>query len=137
MAGTIWTGRKKFTVPENGVVPIPAPHRGIIRGYTLEGVLPNGASHPPTVGGQVYLFTSREAIDLAAGDVVNNNTFDSALILEFDASGPFASNRNLNLAYTNTDGTPTNPQGFLYLHLPQSVGKECFFTITIETPTLQ
>lgn len=57
MASTVWSGSKEFTVTAGTetVVPIPAPARGILRGYTL--VQLTGAAS----GFEANLYTSDKA----------------------------------------------------------------------------
>ena len=50
-----------------------------------------------------------------------------------------AENSNVNVAYLNRDGTPTNPQRYLYLWIkPSGSGSKDFvLTVTVETPMLR
>jgi hypothetical protein len=50
-----------------------------------------------------------------------------------------AENSNVNVAYLNRDGSPTNPQRYLYLWIkPSGTGSKNFaLTVTVETPMLR
>lgn len=131
MAGTIWSGAKTFSVNSGAesVIAIPAPARGILRGYTL--VQSNGAS----AGFEADLYTSDKApeeiyhlLSLSdVADVVN----DSDVVA-------IAENNNINIAYQNRNGTPSSHERLLYLKItPAGSGNKSFtLSVTVENPRL-
>lgn len=139
MASTIWSGTKTFTATggEDTVVPVPMPHRGILRGYSL--VQLTGADS----GFTADLYTSNqetmpnsglpaEAFHLISLSDVAETTADPDVVA-------IAENNTLNVAYLNRDGSPSNPQRFLYLWIkPGGTGAKNFaLTVTVETPMLR
>lgn len=119
MASTIWTGKKEFSATGGAevVVPIPAPARGILRGYTLAQL--SGAN----VSSTASLYTSTKT----PAPLYHLVTLSAA------------ENNDLNLAYHNQDGTPSVHQRYLYLKItPGGSGAKTFaLSITVETPTLR
>lgn len=127
MASTIWSGETVFeaTSGEQTVVTIKVPHRGIIRGYSLTQT--SGAN----AGAAASLFTSKQ-------DAPPNSTLPAEAFHLLDITLPTAAkvdNHDVELAYVNRDGTPTNPQRYLYLKItPAGSGAKNFvFAVTIET----
>lgn len=120
MASTIWTGKKEFSAPGGSetVVAIPAPARGILRGYNLAQL--SGAN----VSATANLYTS--------------NTKTPAALYHLVALTA-AEDNDLNLAYHNQDGTPSVHQRYLYLKItPGGTGAKTFaLSVTVETPTLR
>lgn len=118
MGSTIWTGKKEFSAPGGAetVVSIPAPARGILRGYAL--VQLTGAN----VSSTASLYTSQKTPD----------TLYHLVTLSA------AENNDLNLAYQNQDGTPSLHQRYLYLKItPGGSGAKTFaLSVTVETPLL-
>lgn len=131
MASTIWSGETTFTAPsatETRVV-IKVPHRGVIRGYSLT------QTSGTTAGATAALYTSNQ-------DKTPNSTLPAEAFHICDIVLPAAAkvdDHETNIAYINRDGTPTNPQRFLYLKItPAGTGSKNFvFSITIETPMLR
>lgn len=128
---TIWSGETVFEAASGSetVVRINAPHRGVIRGFSLSQV--GGAN----AGAAAALFTSKQ-------DTAPNSTLPAEAFHVLDITLPAASkvdNHSLSVAYLNRDGTPTNPQRYLYLKItPAGSGAKNFvFSITIETPSLR
>lgn len=131
MASTIWSGVTPFTATSGSAttVTLKVPHRGIIRGYSLSQT--SGA----TVGASCALYTSNQ--QTAPNSELPAEAFH---ILSFSL-GNVASvdDHSTDIAYLNSDGTPTNPQRYLYLKItPSGTGSKNFvFSVTIETPTLR
>lgn len=128
---TIWSGETVFeaTSGEVAVVPLKVPHRGVIRGFSLSQTSGVNAG---AVGG---LYTSNQ-------ETTPNSDLPSEAFHILDITLTATSkvdNHSLNVAYVNRDGTPTNPQRYLYLKLlPTGSGAKNFvFSITIETPSLR
>jgi hypothetical protein len=139
MASTIWSGETTFEAPSGSqtVVPIRVPHRGILRSYRLVQV--DGAEAGVTAAD---LYTSNQAtapnstLPEEAFHLVNMaDTGD--VVTDPDVSG-ILENKTAELAYINRDGTPTNPQRYLYLKItPAGTGAKNFvFSVTIEVPKL-
>lgn len=126
MSRLIWSGSETFTsagADEFELIPIRVPHRGEVRGYSL-------ASADGTATGNFTadLYTSNQATP-------PNNTLPEAAfkILSFTHAAPAA--QSISIAYVNRDGTPTNPQRFLYLKLKRAGGSKNFvFTISVDMP---
>lgn len=130
MASTIWSGETSFTAAGGSetVVPVKVPHRGILRGYSLSQT--SGA----TAGAAAALYTSKQ-------DTAPNNTLPAEAFHILDITLPAGSkvdNHSIEVAYINRDGTPTNPQRFLYLKItPAGTGAKNFvLSVTVETPKL-
>jgi hypothetical protein len=127
MASTIWSGETTFeaTSGAQAVVAIKVPHRGIIKGYSLSQT--SGAN----AGATAALYTSKQ-------DTAPNNTLPAEAFHILDITLPTAAkvdNHSTDVAYINRDGSPSNPQRFLYLKItPAGSGAKNFvFAITIET----
>jgi len=126
MASTIWSGSKAFTAPSAAetVVPVPMPHRGILRGYSL--VQLTGAA----VGFTADLYSSSRATE-------PNASLPAAAFHVLSLAD--AEDTNVNVAYMNRDGSPSVAQRFLYLHItPAGSGSKNFvLSVTVETPMLR
>jgi hypothetical protein len=139
MASTIWSGAKTFSANSGveTIVPIPMPHRGILRGYTL--IQRDGTK--TTLAADLYS-SNRES---APNSSLPAETFHvlnlvSAATITADADVvDIVANPNTNIAYLNRDGSPSNPQRYLYLAIkPTGTGVKNFvLSVTIETPTLR
>lgn len=131
MPSTVWSGSKTFTVPSGSetVVPIPAPARGVLRGYTL--VQSTGAAN----GFSADLYTSdktpEEAYYLLSLSDVAEIVSDSDVVA-------IAANTAVNIAYQNRNGTPSVHERLLYLKInPAGTGNKTFtLSVTVETPLL-
>jgi len=130
MASTIWSGETTFeaTSGSQTVVPIRVPHRGILRGYSLTQT--SGAN----AGAAAALYTSKQ-------DTAPNNTLPAEAFHILDITLPTAAkvdDHSAEVAYINRDGTPTNPQRYLYLKItPAGSGAKNFvFSVTIEVPKM-
>jgi hypothetical protein len=130
MASTIWSGETSFEATSGAqtVVPIRVPHRGIIRGYSLTQT--SGAN----AGAAAALYTSKQ-------DTTPNSTLPAEAFHILDITLPTAAkvdDHSAEVAYINRDGTPTNPQRYLYLKItPAGSGAKNFvFSVTIEVPKL-
>lgn len=143
MASTIWSGTTEFTAPsgEATVVAVKAPHRGILRGYTLVQI--DGDND----GFEADLYTSNQETEpnasLPAEAFHLLSLSDFADVVEDMDVVAIAENSKVDVAYLNRDGTPSNPQRFLYLWIspggtPSSdPGKSFVLTVTVETPMLR
>lgn len=130
MASTIWSGETSFEATSGAqtVIPIRVPHRGIIRGYSLTQT--SGAN----AGAAAALYTSKQ-------DTAPNSTLPAEAFHILDITLPAAAkvdDHSAEVAYINRDGTPTNPQRYLYLKItPAGSGAKNFvFSVTIEVPKL-
>jgi hypothetical protein len=128
MSSIIWSGETAFSATggTQSVVTIRVPHRGILRGYSLSQT--SGA----TAGATAALYTSKQ-------DTAPNNTLPAEAFHILDITLPAAAkvdDHQIEVAYINRDGTPTNPQRYLYLKItPAGTGAKNFvFSVTIETP---
>lgn len=139
MASTIWSGTKTFsaTSGQETIVPVPMPHRGILRGYSL--VQRNGAK----AGFEADLYSSNQ--ETAPNSNLPAEAFHVLSLSDFAdvTTDPdvvdIAENTNVNVAYVNRDGTPTLPQRYLYLWIkPAGTGSKNFvLNVTVETPMLR
>ena len=139
MASTIWSGTTTFTAPSGSetVVPVKMPHRAILRGYAL--VQTNGNDDKF----EADLYSSNQATEPNAS--LPDEAFhvlslaDFADVVSDQDVIAIAENSNVNVAYLNRDGSPSNPQRFLYLRIkPNGSGSKNFvLTVTVETPTLR
>lgn len=126
MSKLIWSGSKTFTSVGNGeeeVFAVSVPHRGELQSYSL--VAFDGGS---TGNFTAALYTSNQ-------EKLPNASLpaDAFKILSFTQAA--ASNNSTQIAYVNRDGTPSNPQRYLYLKLTRSGGSKAFvFSVTVETP---
>lgn len=136
MASTIWSGTKAFSATSGAetIIPVPMPHRGILRGYTI--VQRTGAK----AGFEADLYASNQetepnaSLPAEAFHVLSLSDF-AAVVADPDVVD-IAANSSVNVAYVNRDGTPTNPQRFLYLWIkPAGTGSKDFvLTVTVEMP---
>lgn len=139
MASTIWSGTTTFTAPsgEETVVPVKMPHRAILRGYAL--VQLTGADNKFDAD----LYSSKQETapnsDLPAEAFHVLSLADFADVVSDQDVVAIAENSNVNVAYLNRDGSPSNPQRFLYLRItPHGSGEKDFvLTVTVETPMLR
>lgn len=139
MASTIWSGTKAFsaTSGQETVVPIPMPHRGILRGYSL--VQRTGAK----AGFEADLYASNQETEpnasLPAESFHVLSLSDFADVVADPDVVDIAENTSINVAYLNRDGSPTNPQRYLYLWIkPGGSGSKNFaLTVTVETQMLR
>lgn len=130
MANAPWTGETVFTATSGSAqtVTIKVPHRGRIKGYSLSQT--SGAN----AGAAAALYTSNQ-------ETAPNSTLPAEAFHLLDITLPAAAkvdNHSLDISYVNRDGTPSNPQRYLYLKItPAGSGDKNFvFSITVETPTL-
>ena len=139
MASTIWSGTKTFSAAsgQETVIPVPMPHRGILRGYAL--VQTNGADNKF----EADLYSSKQ--DTTPNSALPAEAFhvlslaDFADVVSDQDVVAIAENSDVNVAYLNRDGSPSNPQRFLYLRIkPNGSGSKNFvLTVTVETPMLR
>jgi len=139
MASTIWSGTTTFTAPSGSetVVPVKMPHRAILRGYALVQLNGNNDKF------EADLYSSNQATEPNAS--LPDEAFhvlslaDFADVVSDQDVMAIAENSNVNVAYLNRDGSPSNPQRFLYLRItPNGTGSKNFvLTVTVETPTLR
>lgn len=132
MGSTVWSGKKEFTAVsgQETVVTIPAPPRGILRGYTL--VQTDGANNDF----EADLYTSTKSPEevyhlISLTDVADVVTDSDVVAIK--------ENNDVNVAYQNRDGTPSVHQRYLYLKIaPNGSGTKPFvLSITVETPMLR
>lgn len=139
MASTIWSGSKEFTAPSAAetVVPVPMPHRGILRGYSLVQLTGSAG------GFEADLYSSSQATEPNASlpdeafHVLSLADF-ADVVVDSDVVA-IAENTNVNVAYMNRDGSPSVAQRFLYLRItPAGSGSKNFvLSVTVETPMLR
>ena len=127
MPSTVWSGSKSFTAPANTptTVTIPMPHRGILKGYNI--VEAAGGS---TGNFTATLYSSKQ--DKAPNSALPTDMFK---VMSFDQTLPFKN--DLNISYLNRDGSPSNPQRYLYLKITAAAEKNLIFSVTVDTPTLR
>jgi hypothetical protein len=122
-ANSIWSGSKSFSVPAGSatLVPIPMPHRGILRGYNLV----------EAAGGSVGTFAAALYTSNRATEPNSNLPEDAFKLFAFDQTK--SADEEVDVSYLNRDGTPTLPQRFLYLKItPSGTGtKNYVFTTTV------
>jgi hypothetical protein len=139
MASTIWSGTKTFSANSGAetIVAVSMPHRGVLRGYQL--VQRTGAK----AGFDADLYSSNQETEpnasLPAESFHVLSLSDFADVVADPDVVDIAENSNVNVAYINRDGTPTNPQRYLYLWIkPAGTGSKDFaLTVTVETPMLR
>lgn len=131
MPSTIWSGTQAFTATagEATVVPIRMPHRGTLHGCNL--VQTSGA----TSGVTAKLLSSKRDKE------PNSNLPEDAFLvatLQIASGQSQVVNQNVDVAYHNQDGDPSNPQRFLYLKItPAGTGEKSFaLSVTVGTPVL-
>lgn len=131
MPSTIWSGSKTFTAPsgEESVIPIPAPARGLLRGYTL--IQTSGAADSFDAALYTSHKTPEEIYHLL-------NLTDMAEVVADSDVVAIAENNVLNVAYQNRNGTPSLHERLLYLKItPTGTGSKSFtLSVTVETPRL-
>jgi hypothetical protein len=122
-SNTLWSGSKSFSVPAGSatLVPIPMPHRGILRGYNLV----------EASGGAIGNFTATLYTSNRASTPNSALPEDTFKLLSFDQNS--AANEETDISFLNRDGTPSVPQRFLYLKItPAGSGtKNYVFTVTV------
>lgn len=127
MASTIWAGETSFSATSGSetVVAVKVPHRGILKGYSLTQT--SGVN----AGAAAALFTSKQ--DKAPNNALPAEAFH-ILDITLGATAK-VDDHETDIAYINRDGTPSNPQRFLYLKItPAGSGAKNFvFAVTIET----
>lgn len=126
MPSTIWSGTITFeaTSGQEKVVAVPMPHRAILKGYSLvttDGSTPNF---------NAALYTSKQ-------DTPPNSTLPAASFLLYSFTQANPSDNDMNVSYLNRDGTPTNPQRYLYLKVTPNATKTFVFSVTVDTPSLR
>lgn len=126
MPSTIWSGTTTFNAVsgQETVVAVPMPHRAILKGYSLvttDGSTPNF---------NAALYTSKQ-------DTAPNADLPAASFLLHSFTQAAASDNDMNVSYLNRDGTPTNPQRYLYLKITPNATKTFVFSVTVDTPTLR
>ena len=123
MSSTVWSGNKTFTAAGGAqtLVPVPAPARGTLRGYSL--VQTSGAEN----GFSATFYTSDKAPE------------DLYKLLSVTAAGASADAADLNIAYQNRNGTPSIHERLLYLRItPSGSGDKSFtLSITVENPNIR
>jgi type V secretory pathway adhesin AidA len=127
MPSTVWSGNVTFTAQgtQATTVAVPMPHRGVLKGYSLV----------EAAGGATGNFTA--ALYSSKQDKEPNSTLpaDTFKVLAFDQTTAFKN--DLNVSYLNRDGTPSNPQRYLYLKITPAATKSFVFSVTVDTPTLR
>jgi hypothetical protein len=131
MPSTIWSGSKTFTAASGSetVVSVPAPARGVLRGYTL--VQSSGAA----TGFEADLYTS----DKTPEEVYHLLSLsDNAEVVTDSDVVAIAENNVVDIAYQNRNGTPSLHERLLYLKItPTGSGTKTFtISLTVATPRL-
>ena len=139
MASTIWSGTTTFTAPSGSetVVPVKMPHRAILRGYALVQLTGANNKFEADLYSSKQDTTPNSALPAEAFHVLS--LADFADVVSDQDVVAIAENSNVNVAYLNRDGSPSNPQRFLYLRItPNGSGAKNFvLTVTVETPMLR
>jgi len=139
MASTIWSGTISFSAVsgQETIVPVPVPHRGTLRGYSLVQTTGNDDQFEADLYASKRETAPNSALPAEAFHVLSLADF-ADVVADPDVVA-IAENTNVNVAYINRDGTPSNPQRFLYLWIkPNGSGSKNFvLTLTVETPMLR
>lgn len=127
MPSTVWSGSVSFTAESGAAttVAVPMPHRGVLKGYSLVE-----AASGATGNFTATLYSSKQ--DKAPNNALPADTFK---VIVFDQTAPFKN--DLDVSYLNRDGSPSNPQRYLYLKITPATTKSFVFTVTVDTPTLR
>lgn len=119
---SIWSGFVNFSAAGTGatVVQVPAPPRGILRGYRL--VLNNGGALPNFTA---KLYTSNPA------NPAHNKPKALFEVLSFTQAA--SSDDDVDISYLNKDGTPSLPQRLLYLEITpgDNTARDYVFSVTV------
>jgi len=122
MGSNIWSGSKTFTgtAGQKTIVAVPAPPMGELRGCIVTQV--SGT----TSGFTAKLYTTAS----------QTPTFPLShyLIADVSAGAAEYAAYNLNIAYMNRDGDPTNRIGYVYLHITPVAAGNFTVTLTVGTP---
>lgn len=131
MPSTIWSGSKTFTASGGAetVVAVPAPARGVLRGYTL--VQTTGTAD----GFDAALYSSNKTPEETYH--LLNLTDMAEVVVDSDVVA-IAENNTIDVAYQNRNGTPSVHERLLYLKItPAGSGSKSFtLSVTVETPRL-
>ena len=131
MGSTVWSGSKTFTASSGaqGLVSVPAPARGTLRGYTL--IQLDGAAD----GFEASLYSSDKTPEEQYH--LLNLSNNAAVVVDSDVVA-LAENNDVSIAYQNRNGTPSVHERLLYLKItPAGAGdKQFMLSITVETPRL-
>jgi hypothetical protein len=122
MGSNIWTGTVTFSATngQETIVPVPAPHMGELRGVVLT-----------QTSGTTSGFTAKLYTTSAATPVLPLSHY---LIKDLSAAGAESAAYDLNIAYMNRDGDPTNRPGYVYLRITPSAAGNFALTLTVGTP---
>lgn len=122
MGSNIWTGSKSFsgTAGQKSIVAVPAPPMGELRGCIVT-----------QVSGTTSGFTAKLYTTAAQSPSFPMSHY---LIVDASAAGAEFANYDLNLAYMNREGDPTNRIGFVYLHITPVATGNFAVTVTVGTP---
>ena len=122
MGSNIWTGSKTFTgtAGQASIVEIPAPHMGELRGCVLT-----------QTSGTTSGFTAKLYTTGAANPTLPLSHY---LIKDVSAGAAESAAYDLNIAYMNRDGDPTNRPGYIYLRITPVASGDFALTITVGTP---
>lgn len=125
MGDVIWTGYTTFTAPagQETLVEVSAPHMGELRGAVLTQT--SGGSG----GFAAKLYTSAQAA--APNSALPASSF---LVVDLSAGNAEVANRELQIAYKNRDGDPSNHQHALYLRITPQASGDFVLTLTVGTP---
>lgn len=143
MSSPIWSGTTQFEAVSGSetVIAIPCPHRGVLRGYSLMQLT---GDNDGLEDAQLYTSSQEDEPNASLPEEFFHlvTITDIGEVVE-DPDVPLVYESNqLQIAYINRDGTPTNPQRFLYLRITPSGAAESepvktfAITVTIETPTM-
>lgn len=122
MGSNIWTGSTQFSASagQESIVAVPAPHMGELRGCVLTQTT-----------GTKSGFTAKLYTTSAASPVLPLSHY---LIKDASAGNAESSAYDLNIAYMNRDGDPTNRPGYVYLRITPVASGDFALTITVGTP---
>lgn len=139
MGSTVWSGTTSFTAVsgQETVIPIRAPHRGILRGYVLAQLTGGNNKFEADLYSSNQETAPNSNLPAEAFHVLSLSDF-ADVVADPDVVA-IAENTSVNVAYLNRDGSPSVPQRFLYLWIkPNGSGSKNFtLTITVETPMLR
>lgn len=122
MGSNIWTGTKTFagTAGQAAIIEVPAPHMGELRGCVLTQTAGTNSG-----------FTAKLYTTSAASPTYPLSHY---LIKDVSAAGAEFAAYDLNIAYMNRDGDPTNRPGYVYLRITPAASGNFALTLTVGTP---
>jgi hypothetical protein len=122
MGSNIWTGTTTFSGTANteSIIAVPAPHMGELRSC----VLTQTSGTPGGFAAKLY----------TTGVATPTLPLSHYLIKDLASAGAETAARDLNIAYMNRDGDPTNRPGYVYLRITPVASGNFALSLTVGTP---